>query len=311
MARISVPVRRLTAADLGVGPSEIDGSSIDPGAIIGDEEKPAKRVPELTQAPIITDIIDHRLVTISRYEIEQNPPTAELNEYLTQRFHAVISDIEGQASKIVVDDFRLGERMLLDWSVSKVLAFGTHLYLLEDHVLELKMEFLDDKVRRLEALIKAARQFINSFDEWRSYVQQSALIDTDTGEAKSSITSDTDAAAASLLQDKESVDPEIPAALTRYTQVARSRRDGQGYLISIMGALRAVTNISITFTNYIVQGAKDGYQAISKDKRALKLLKIICRFFPSAMRLAANHSELFWLLDYTTDIRVACEVLKG
>ena len=306
MARTPKPIRRLTAAELGIETAETDSAG-DEREIASPEARTARRIPEQADAPIITGITDHRLIKISGRPIRQTASGAEVSKYLESRFKRVISDIEGQATKIVVDDFRQGEELLHDWSISKLLAFGTHLYLLGGHVNDLKQEFLEDKARRLDALMHSAREFMNSFKEWHEYVEQSTLLDVEVGEGAKEIISAAKDAAKGLAREKESVDPEISSALTECANTANRKGSKQGVVVNVMSALRSITNISISFIEYVTKVAKDSYVAMTENDRVRKLLGFIRDFFPTTLRLATIYTSHSWMLAFSDLIRAACE----
>ena len=272
--------------------------------------KLARRIPKQVDAPIITGIVDHRLVRVPGHPIEQTAPVAGMSQYLLGQFGLVISDIESrQASIRMITDFRQGEALLHNWSSSNIIAFGFHLYLLESHVNDLKQELLEDAARRLDALIHSSQGFVNSFEEWRKYLEQSSLLDVDSSENRKEIISVAHDAAKSFARERESVDPQITSALTEYANAASSKEAKQSVAVGLVSTLRSITNISISFTEYVLKAAKESYASIVEGGRAMKLLKTICQFFPLVMRLAANHPDFSWLLNYSNIIRTACENL--
>jgi hypothetical protein len=311
MARTSKPIRRLTAVELELETAEAGPAIGERDAAPRETRAPARHIPEQMDAPIITGIADHRLVRVPGRPVEQTDPVAGQIQYLASRFGTVISDIEGQASKREVADFREGEAFLRNWSASNILAFGSHLGLIENHVSRIRHEILEDAASRLDALLHSSREFINSFEMWREYVDQSSLLDARIGENRREVISVTEVAAEGLARDVESVDPQISSTLAEYAEIASGVRNKRSVALAVLSALRSINNISVSFTEYIVRVAKDGYASILDNGRALGLLKTICQFFPLAMRLAAGHPDLSWLLSHSDDIRAVCNTLSN
>src|SRR5436305_2644513 len=101
MARTRGPIRRLTAAELGIEDLLADEQESAPQ----EARTPRGRIPKQMDAPIITAITDHRLVETSGRAIELASAKAEMIQYLAGQFRLVVSDLEGNADKRTVAAF--------------------------------------------------------------------------------------------------------------------------------------------------------------------------------------------------------------
>jgi hypothetical protein len=233
-----------------------------------------------------------------------------MSQYLAEQYHAVASDLEAaNTDKRTVSFFREAEALLQDWSITTLLSFGAHLYLLESSVGPLRHELSDPLAQRVDAVVRNSRMFINSFEEWHAYVRQSVVLDIEIGGHTTDIVAATEAGAETLAESHDSVDPEIPHSLREFAATASRKGSEQSVAVGIMSALRSFTNISISFVGYIISNAKN-LGSIFKDDRALNLFRTICRFFPFARQLVAVHPDYAWLLNHADDIAAVCDQLK-
>jgi hypothetical protein len=302
MPRSAQPVRRLTAVELG-----IDTAPSDPARKRGSN----KRIPDQVDAPILTEIDGNRLIRRPGRLIEKTAPISGVSQYLAEQYRAVVSDLQAaNTDKRTVAFFQEAETLLQDWSITKLLSFGAHLYLLESSVGPLKHELSDPLAQRVDAVVRNSRIFINSFEEWHAYVRQSVLLEVAVGARADQIVSTTNAAADTLDGGQARVDPQIPRALREFAETASRKESEQGVAVGSMSALRSFTNISISFVGYIADRTKAGLDAVLKDDRAMRLIRTICRFFPLAARLAVIHPDLSWLLNHSDDVLTLCKSLK-
>jgi hypothetical protein len=208
-----------------------------------------------------------------------------------------------------VQFFREAAPLLQNWSISKLLSFGAHLYLLELSIGPLKEELSSPIAQRVDAVVRNSRAFVNSFEEWHAYVRQSIVLDIEVGEQVADIVATTKAVAATLADSQDSVDPEIPNSLDEFAKTASDAATTQGVAVGIMSALRSFTNISISFVEYVVSRAKS-IGSILRNSRTWNLIGAICRFYPLIKQLAITRPNYAWLLSYDDEIRAVCDQLK-
>ncbi len=308
MTRTPRPLRRLTAADLGVDSDPADDTPSNESEFPPSESSTSARlIPDQVDAPIMTDIVDHKLIRMPGRAIEKTAPIAGLSDYLADQFKLVVADLQGQSDRRTIETFQEAAFLLQNWSISKLLAFGAHLYLLESSAISLRQELMDPAARRMDSAIHNSRRFISSFEEWHEYIRLSMFdAEVNRGPEVAAIAREV---AQGLAQDSDSVDPNVPSALNEYADIASNGQSEQGIKVGVISVLRSITNISISFTEYTVKAGK-GIASVFRSGRALKLFEAICRFLPQAMRLASTHADYSWLLSYSEDIRVACDQAK-
>ena len=205
--------------------------------------------------------------------------------------------------------FRETEALLQDWSISRLLAFGSHLYLLEGCAVSLKEEVSPPIAQRIGAFVWNSRKFINAFEEWHEYVQQSVELDLKLSKDRQVIIDVVKRLAASLSGRSQSVDPSIPLGLEQFAETAASITMRQGSAAGIMSALRSTKNIAISFAEYATALAQTGYHHILKNRRIMSLLRIVCRFHRHAIDLSAIYPDLVWLRVHAEEFRILCDML--
>jgi hypothetical protein len=98
------PVRQLTVLELGLE----EKRSIERPPVEVD-------IPEQIDAPIITDVVDHRLTKVSGRSIELDESKSSLSDYLADQYMKVSKFLEeSNASKVVVIVFRDAIPLLRD-----------------------------------------------------------------------------------------------------------------------------------------------------------------------------------------------------
>jgi len=192
----------------------------------------------------------------------------------------------------------------------KILSFGAHLCLLEN--VATTMSEADEVARpianRVSNFLMRSREFVNSFEEWRMYTNQSTVFTINDSRNLGEIQQNFEGVAVALKSEGDSVVSRIPLALSQYAGLA-GESDNKTRSIGIMAAFGSVRNIAISLIRYVLDITKSGLEVLP-NTRVAKLLRVICRALPQLTTLAHNAPSLSFFLAHINQIKAACELLE-
>lgn len=267
-------------------------------------------LPSQIDAPIMTAVNDDTLIEIPGKLITTSDNIKELTDYLLMQVKRITSELSGtNIDRRDIEIFAETVEILGDWSTSKILSFGAHLCLLENVATTMLKadEVAKPIANRIGNFLLRSREFVNSFEEWRTYTNQSTVFAVNDGSSLGEIQQNFEGVAVALQSEGDSVESRIPRALSQYAGLT-GESDNKTQSIGIMSAFGSVRNISISLIRYVRDVTKSGL-AVLPDSRVARLLRVICRALPRLATLAHIAPSFSFFLAHIDQIKAACEIL--
>lgn len=273
-----------------------------------DQYENSRSIPEQVESPIITDIHQDILVMVDGKDLTSSIPLGDMPSYIKDQIVLIVRELEiSNVGPRVISIFMETENLLKNFSVSRVLALGSHLNLLEISKERIVSEISDPLHDRINVMCSSIRGMVNSFEEWHNYVRQSVIFYAEIENKKLSMLNSANDLSA-VLYDNAASDPLISKRMERML-VDSEDKDSVRSGINLMSLSRSIKNIGISAVSFVLNAIRK----LPSEPFGVKFLhigRLCCKIFLKIVNAAKYYPDLAWINAYSIEFQSFCSLIS-